>query len=172
MELLNGPHAADCRNELRLDWHLCRGSFRQILPCAFGLSVDERLIAQEADKVLQTEFKNVGSQPTQNKGRDMNPTLAAKGLIRKAYPLGRYGKLENIVHHVVRFISPRVTKDFTPRRARAIWEGAARRIDSDEMDALREALFEEQKREQKELRARLAALDEILADFGSSASGS
>lgn len=117
--------------------------------------------------MLQTEFKNVGSQPKREiRENQMTPALAAKGLIRKAWPLGRYGKLENVVHHVVRFMTGRVTKDFTPRRARAIWEGAARRIDSEEMDALREALIEEQRSEAKELRARLAALDQILAAHG------
>lgn len=116
------------------------------------------------DKVLSSEFKSVGSRPKQvRRKEEMTPTLAAKSLIRTAWPLRRHGKLENIVHHVVRFMAGRLTKDFTPRRARAIWEGAARRIDSEEMDALREALIEEQKREQRELRVRLAELDKALA---------
>lgn len=98
-----------------------------------------------------------------DKSNSMNATVAARQIIREAYPMGRYGKVANIIHHVVRFISPRVAKPFTTRRALAIWHGEARRIDSEEMDALREALIEEQKREQMELRARLAELDKALA---------
>lgn len=83
--------------------------------------------------------------------------------MREAYPLTRYGKLDNVFYQVVRFIAPRVTKEFTQRRARSIWEGTARRIDSDEMDALRAAKYKEHRREQEELRARLASLDKMLA---------
>ena len=101
----------------------------------------------------------------------MSPSCAARDLMRDAWPLERYGKLENIFYHAVRFISPRVTKDFTPRRARAIWEGTARRIDSEEMDALREAQFEQAKAEQRELRSRLASLDEKIAAFAAIEAG-
>jgi len=93
----------------------------------------------------------------------MNPAIEARMLMREAYPLARYGKLDNVFYHVVRFVSPRVTKNFHTRRARSIWEGTARRIDSDEMDALRAAKYEEHRREQEELRARLASLDKMLA---------
>ncbi|GMB80518.1 hypothetical protein NN6n1_13000 [Shinella zoogloeoides] len=93
----------------------------------------------------------------------MNATVAARQIIREAWPLSRHGKVANIIHHVVRFVGPRVAKPFTSRRALAIWHGEARRIDSEEMDALRQALIEEQKREQRELRARLAELDKALA---------
>ncbi|MBX5190153.1 hypothetical protein HJB86_14680 [Rhizobium sp. NZLR3b] len=101
----------------------------------------------------------------------MSPTLQAKVLMQDAWPIRRFGKLENIFFHAVRFISPRVTKQFTPRRARSIWEGTARRIDSDEMDALRAAIIEEAHREQQELRARLAALDKKVAAFSESVAG-
>lgn len=95
----------------------------------------------------------------------MSPTIAARDLMRDAWPIQRYGKLDNVFYHAVRFISPRVSKEFSPRRARSIWEGSARRIDSEEMDALRAALIEESRRETEELRARLAALDEKIAFF-------
>lgn len=95
----------------------------------------------------------------------MSPTFAARELMRETWPLQRHGKLDNIFHLAVRFISPRVEKQFTPRRARSIWEGTARRIDSEEMDALREALVEEARREREETRARLAALDKKIAAF-------
>jgi vacuolar-type H+-ATPase subunit I/STV1 len=95
----------------------------------------------------------------------MNAVFEARDTFRDAWPLRRYGKLDNVFYQAVRFISPRVTKDFTPRRARSIYEGTARRIDSEEMDAIRAALIEESRREQEELRARLAALDETIASF-------
>ncbi|MEJ8308573.1 hypothetical protein [Agrobacterium larrymoorei] len=95
----------------------------------------------------------------------MTPSLEARDTMRSAYSLTRYGKLDNVFYHAVRFISPRVTKDFTQRRARSIWEGTAKRIDSEEMDALRAALIEESRREKEELRTRLAALDEKIAAY-------
>jgi hypothetical protein len=101
----------------------------------------------------------------------MSPTVAARELMRDAWPIQRYGKLDNVFYQAVRFISPRVAKQFTPRRARSIWEGSARRIDSDEMDALRAAIIEEAHREQQELRARLAALDKKVAAFGARVAG-
>lgn len=94
----------------------------------------------------------------------MSAVLEAQGLFRQAFPATRFGKLENVFYQAKRWVNPRVEKDFTERRARSIWEGTARRIDSDEMDALRAAVYEETRREQRELRARLEKLDEILAD--------
>lgn len=99
----------------------------------------------------------------------MSPAIEARILLRDAFPLARYGKLENVFYQAVRFIAPRVEKDFTQRRARSIWEGTARRIDSDEMDALRAALIEESRIEQQQLRARLASLDETIAAFEATA---
>lgn len=93
----------------------------------------------------------------------MSDICAAQNLLRDAFPVRRYGKVEAAFYEAHRFISRRVQKDFTMRRVRSIWEGKARRIDSEEMDALRQAKIEETRREQKELRARLAALDEMLA---------
>jgi hypothetical protein len=111
--------------------------------------------------------KDLGSHPKEvaDRKKVMSPTLTAKNLMRDAWPLQRYTKLDNIFYEAVRFISPRVTKEFTARRARSIWEGTARRIDSDEMDALRAALIEESKIEARELRSRLASLDQKIASF-------
>lgn len=95
----------------------------------------------------------------------MSPIAEAQVLMQDAWPIRRFGKLDNVFYHAVRFISPRVEKQFTERRARSIWEGTARRIDSQEMDALRAAIIEEAHREQQELRARLAALDKKVAAF-------
>lgn len=99
----------------------------------------------------------------------MSDVFVAQGLLRDAFPTRRYGKVEAVFFEAHKYISRRVRKEFTMRRVRSIWEGSARRIDSEEMDALREALLEEAFREQCELRARLAALDEKIAAFEAAA---
>lgn len=91
-------------------------------------------------------------------------TVTYSGIIREAYPVPRrYSTVKGALNEAVRFIAPKVSKDFSHRRARAIWEGRARRIDAEEAAALRLAEIEEGRREQKELRQRLARLDEALA---------
>lgn len=101
--------------------------------------------------------------------RGMSDICAAQNLLRDAFPVRRYGKVEAAFYEAHRFISRRVRKDFTMRRVRSIWEGKARRIDSEEMDALRAALVEESRREQQELTARLASLDAKIAAFEAAA---
>lgn len=103
--------------------------------------------------------------------KGMTASCEAQNLLRDAFPVRRYGKVEAAFYEAHKFISRRVRKDFTMRRVRAIWEGKARRIDSEEMDALRLAKIEETRREQKELRARLAALDEMLANVDAALAG-
>ena len=100
---------------------------------------------------------------TRSKKMDVTATVEARDLFREAFSPRRYGKLDNVFYEAVRLIAPRVRKQFTQRRARSIYEGTARRIDSEEMDALREAQWEQARREQQELRATLAALDEKIA---------
>lgn len=95
----------------------------------------------------------------------MSDICVAQSLLRDAFPSRRYGKVEAAFYEAHKFISRRVRKDFTMRRVRTIWEGTARRIDSEEMDALREAVKEEARREQIELRTRLAALDAKIASY-------
>lgn len=129
--------------------------------------------------MLGQDDKEQGTRPTGTKKRRKHvmstavcePRLEARSLFREAFSLSRYGKLDNAFYHAVRFIGPRVNKQFTVRRARSIHEGTARRIDSDEMDALREAVMEEARREQTELRARLAALDAKIAVYDASEIG-
>lgn len=122
-------------------------------------------MAGKIDKMQSNEDTNLGHVPRvfRNKDKDMSDVLYAGGLLREGFPKSRYGKVESIFYEACKFINKRVNKKVTIRRVRSIWEGTAKRIDSEEMDALREAVFEESKREQQELRARLAALDEILA---------
>lgn len=100
-----------------------------------------------------------------NRKKGMSDVCMAQGLLRDAFPPRRYGKVESAFYEAHKFISRRVQKQFTMRRVRSIWEGTARRIDSEEMEALKAALYEESRREQEELRARLASLDEKIAAF-------
>lgn len=104
-----------------------------------------------------------------NRKQGMSDVCLAQNLMRDAFPARRYGKVEAAFYEAHRFISRRVSKEFTLRRVRSIWEGTARRIDSEEMDALRAALVEESRREQRELTARLASLDEKIAAFEAAA---
>lgn len=101
----------------------------------------------------------------------MSAVFEAKDTFRAAWPISQYGKLDNVFYHAVRFVAPRVSKEFTKRRARSIYEGTARRIDSEEMDALREAEREQARIEARELRARLALLDEKIASFSAASAG-
>lgn len=98
-----------------------------------------------------------------SKDKVMNDTLRAQQLFLEAYPEIRYGSVKELYRQAHKFISKHVTKELTFRRIRSIKEGKARRIDGEELDALRLAVIEESKREQSELRARLAALDAKLA---------
>jgi hypothetical protein len=95
----------------------------------------------------------------------MSDAFYAQNLLREAFPEQRYGSVKGAIFAAYRFVSPMVSKDLTQRRIRAIRDGTARRIDAEEMEALKAALQEESRREQRELRARLAALDEKLAAF-------
>lgn len=123
--------------------------------------------------MLGSDDKSLGKSPKakRTKARVMSPVVEAQTDMRLAFPPARYGKLENVYYHAVRFIAPRVQKHFTLRRARSIWEGTARRIDSEEMEAIRLAKLEETRREQRDLRARLAALDEMLASVDAALAG-
>lgn len=102
-------------------------------------------------------------KPFLSRKRVMRDAVYAKNLFEEAFPLWRYGSVKAMTRAAHTFVSRRVTKEFTFRRARSIWEGKARRIDGEEIDALREAVHEEIVREQRELRTRLADLDKILA---------
>lgn len=120
----------------------------------------ETNIAQGFDKM---QFLKATSLSKEDKGKKMNDVLEANQLFQQAFPIRRYGSVKEMINAAVRFVSPRVGKDFTHRRARSIWEATARRIDGEEKDVLRLAVIEEDRREQREIRARLAALDARLA---------
>jgi hypothetical protein len=120
-------------------------------------------MTQEISKVLEEYPKNLEHYSKREKR--MNDATLAQGMIREAFPRDFYGGYKAAVYAAYRFMSPRVSKQFTLRRASAIWNGEARRIDMEEAAALKAALIEEAKNETARLRARLAALDEKIAAF-------
>jgi hypothetical protein len=110
-------------------------------------------VAKDDDRVLGKRDRKTG----------MSDTAFYQGMMRDAFPARRYGSAKAALYEAHRFISRRVSKDFTPRRARSIWEGTAARIDAEEADALRAAEIEGARREYKELQDRLAFLETSLA---------
>ena len=103
-----------------------------------------------------------------NRAKKMSDAFYAQNLLRQAFPEQKYGSVKAAIFAAHRVISKHVSKDFTQRRVRSIRDGTARRIDSEEMEAIKAALIEEERREQRELRARLASLDEKIAAFEAS----
>ena len=93
----------------------------------------------------------------------MSDTVFYQGVLRETFPTARHGSVKAALNAAHRFIAPRVSKHFTHRRARSIWEGTARRIDAEEADALKRAQIEEARREYRELTQRLASLEAALA---------
>ena len=102
-----------------------------------------------------------------NRDKAMSDVVFAQELMREAFPARRYGKVDAALYAAYRFmkplVEPRISREFTMRRVRSLHEGAARRVDGAELDALKQAKIEEIRRESKELRVRLARLEETLA---------
>lgn len=119
---------------------------------------------QETDKVLSNSDKK-----SSNRDKLMSDVFYAQNLFREAFPESRYGSVKAALYAAHRALGRKLAKEFTYRRARAIHEGKARRIDAAEMEALKLALIEENKREQQNLRARLASLDATIASYEAAA---
>jgi hypothetical protein len=100
---------------------------------------------------------------SRDKPMSVSDTAYHSDLLREAFPRHRHGGAKAAIYAAYRYIAPKVTKQFTERRARAIWEGTARRIDAEESTVIRRAQIEEHRREQQELRERLVRLDAALA---------
>lgn len=130
-----------------------------------SVSFNERIISQKADKMLAFEDKTLanGDKDVEGRGKVMSTTMEASVLFKRSFPLQRYGKLARVFYEARRYMNPLVKKDFTLRRAKSIWQGTAKRIDADEMDALRLAEIEEMRREREEARTRLVDLDRRIA---------
>lgn len=126
--------------------------------------MNKEKIAQETDKVLSERDKN-----SANRAKKMSDAFYAQNLLRQAFPEQKYGSVKAAIYAAHRSISKYVSKDLTQRRVRSIRDGTARRIDSEEMEALKAALIEEARREQKDLRTRLVTLDEKIAAFEAAA---
>lgn len=100
---------------------------------------------------------------TSDKDSGVSDTTFHSELIREAFPKERHGGAKSAIYAAYRYIAPKVTKQFTERRARAIWEGSARRIDAEESAVLRRAQIEEHRREYQQLQTRLRSLETALA---------
>lgn len=97
-----------------------------------------------------------------SKGK-MNDVLEAQALFKDAFPRREYPSVKDMINHGYSTLSKLLRKEITHRRIETIWQGTAKRIDGEEKDALRAVILEKDRHEQKQLRARLAALDERLA---------
>lgn len=96
---------------------------------------------------------------TNTRGRkEMSDVALASELIREAYPPGRYGSAQRAC-----WAAYRKLKLASERRARAIWNQEARRIDAHEMDALRRAALEEVTRERERALDRIKQLESMVA---------
>lgn len=102
-------------------------------------------------------------QSEYDKDLGMSDTLAYRDTLREAFPVSRHGAAKASIYAAFRYISPKVRKQFTERRARSIWEGTAARIDAEEARVIEQAKIEETRREYQELRARLARMETALA---------
>lgn len=115
---------------------------------------------ERTDKVLSKSDKERAMSDAVFAQND--PTFA-RSLMREAFPKDRHGSVYAAQYAAFDYLRRVVKKQMTFRRARSIWEGAAKRIDAEEAYALKLAKIEEARREHKELRARLARLEEALA---------
>lgn len=102
--------------------------------------------------------------PVWSKSKMSSDVAEAQALFKQAWPETKFGfSVKVMITEAFRYMSPRLEKKLTYRRVETIWQGTARRIDGEEKDVLRQAVKEEHAREIRELRARLAYLDERLA---------
>lgn len=119
--------------------------------------------------MLEISPKNLENEPKSLSKSDkaMSDPAYAQTLFLDAFPLKRYGKAAAAICEAYRIlkplVQPHIEREFTARRVRSLYEGAARRVDGAEIAALEFAKLEEARREQKELRERLARLDETIA---------
>jgi hypothetical protein len=121
---------------------------------SFRRFVTRRTMTERKAKVLSEK----------DKGQSMSDAAFYRDVMREAFPVPRrHMTVKEAVNAAVRFIAPKVRKEFGHRRARSIWEGTARRIDAEEAAALHRAQIEEDRREYRELKDRLASLEASFA---------
>ncbi len=93
----------------------------------------------------------------------MSDAVYAKELVREVYRPDLYGSVKAALYQAYRDLNKRTRKEITPRRVRSFWDGTAKRIDGEELDALRAQRAEHFQDEQLRLRQRLAEVDAFLA---------
>lgn len=94
----------------------------------------------------------------------MSDTAFVQETLTEIYTVKRFGSVKAAQFEAWGFLRKRVKeKPLKMRRVRAFFEGKAKIVRGEEKDAVRAAQIEEAKREQQELRARLARLDAALA---------
>lgn len=98
-----------------------------------------------------------------DKNSPMSDATYAQELFHEAFPVHRHGSVKAALYAAYRFMAPKLTKDFTPRRARSLRDGKARRVDAEEMAALELARMVEARNEQRALQERLQRLDAEIA---------
>lgn len=101
------------------------------------------------------------------KDKEMSDVAYARELFGQAFPEQRHGSVKAALYAAYRFmkprVEPRIDREFTMRRVRSLHEGKCRRVDGAELEAIKAAMIEEARNEQKALRARLSTLDAVLA---------
>lgn len=90
-------------------------------------------------------------------GREMSDVTTARTLIQEAYPAAAWGSAKAAIWQAYR--SLKLTSE---RRARAIWNGEVRRVDSWEMEALRDAALRRARIEHERTKGRIATLEAAL----------
>lgn len=89
--------------------------------------------------------------------RAVTDVAAAQSMIREAFPVAKFGNAK-----AATWAAYRQLKLKTERRARAIWNGEAVRVDAWEMDALTRALLERARLEHEQTQQRIKALESAL----------
>lgn len=98
---------------------------------------------------------------SQWKGEAMSDVTLASELIREAYPPSRYGNAKAAIWAAYRGLKLRST-----RRARALYNGEAKRVDAHEMDALRRAAVKELEHARTHALERIAEIERMATDQG------
>jgi hypothetical protein len=94
----------------------------------------------------------------------MSDTAFVQETLTGIYTVKRFGSVKAAQFEAWDFLRKRVReKPLKMRRVRTFFEGTAKVVRGEEKDAVRAAEIEEARREQSELRARLARLDAALA---------
>lgn len=102
-----------------------------------------------------TRLDNLAKAERQKKDGQMSDVAHASDLMRNAFPKARHGTIQAACWAAYRSL-----KLSTERRARAIWNAEAKRIDAHEMHALEQAALNEYIRQRNDAMARIEALQQ------------